>query len=113
MGDFNVDILKDNNQAKKKQEQLYFMHKFQLKSQFNENITKVGSQLDHIWANVLENECKFVITKAYWSYFHKSAYIAFKLPNTLPIYNKETINVFIYLKCGVCENVHVDVTFST
>jgi hypothetical protein len=29
------------------------MDKFQLKSQFNENTTKVESQLDYIWANVL------------------------------------------------------------
>jgi len=42
MGDFNVEILKDNNQAKNKQELLYFMDKFQLKSQFNESTTKVG-----------------------------------------------------------------------
>jgi len=62
-----------------------------LKSQFNENITKVESQLDHIWANVLGNECKFVETKAYWSYFHKPTYIAFKLPSTLPIYNKKPL----------------------
>jgi hypothetical protein len=48
MGDFYVDILKDNNQAKTKQELLYFMDKFQLKSQFSENTTKVGFQLDHI-----------------------------------------------------------------
>ncbi len=40
MGDFNVDILKDNNQAKNKQELLYFMDKFQLKSQFSESTTK-------------------------------------------------------------------------
>jgi len=59
MGDFNVDILKDNNQPKNKQELLYFMDEFQLKSQFNENTTKVGSQLNCIWANVLGNECKF------------------------------------------------------
>jgi endonuclease/exonuclease/phosphatase family metal-dependent hydrolase len=32
VGDFNVHILKDNNQAKKKQELLDFMDKFQLKS---------------------------------------------------------------------------------
>jgi hypothetical protein len=32
MGDFNVDILKDINQPKNKQELLYFMDKFQLKS---------------------------------------------------------------------------------
>jgi hypothetical protein len=39
MGDFNVDILKDNNQPKKKA-LLYFMNKFQLKSQFSESTTK-------------------------------------------------------------------------
>ncbi len=48
MGDFNVDILKDNNQAKNKQELLYFMDKLQLKSQFNESSTKAGFQLDPI-----------------------------------------------------------------
>jgi hypothetical protein len=42
MGDFNVGILNDNNQAKNKQKLLYFMDKFQLKSQFSENTTKVG-----------------------------------------------------------------------
>ncbi len=88
------------------------MDKFQLKSQFNENTTKIGFQLDYIWANVLGNECKFGVTKTYWSDFHKPTYIAFKLPNTLPICNKK-INIFIYLKCNVCENMHVDVTFST
>jgi calcineurin-like phosphoesterase family protein len=64
MGDFNVDIIKHNNQTKKKQELLYFMDKFQWKSQFSENTTKVWSQLKHIWANVLGNECKFGVTKA-------------------------------------------------
>ncbi len=48
----NVEILKDNNQVKKKQELLYFMDKFQLKSQFCENNTKARFQVDHIWANV-------------------------------------------------------------
>jgi hypothetical protein len=72
MGDFNLDILKDNNQPKNKQELLYFMDTFQLKSQFSESTTKVGSQLNHIGANVLENECKSGVTKAYWSDFHKS-----------------------------------------
>jgi hypothetical protein len=37
--------------------------------------------------NVLGNECKFGVIKAYWSNFHKSIYITFKLPNTLPMYN--------------------------
>jgi spore coat polysaccharide biosynthesis predicted glycosyltransferase SpsG len=61
MRDFNVDILKDNNQVKKeKQELLYFMDKFQLKSQFCENTSKAEFQLNHIWANVPINECILV-----------------------------------------------------
>ncbi len=87
MGNFNVDILKDNNQRKIKQELLYFMDKFQLKSQFNESTTIAKYQLDHIWANVPRNECKSNVIEAYWSIFHKPVYIAFKLPNTLPMYN--------------------------
>jgi hypothetical protein len=42
-------------------------------------------------ANVLGNECKFGVIKAYWSNLHKSTYIVFKLPNTLPIYNKNPL----------------------
>jgi hypothetical protein len=67
------------------------MDKFQLKSQFNESTTKVGSQLNHIWANVLGDECKYDVTKIYWSCFHKSIYIAFKLPNTILMYNKKSL----------------------
>jgi hypothetical protein len=89
------------------------MDKFQLKFQFNESITKVGSQLDHIRANVPRNECKSVVTDAYRSNFRKPVYIAFKLPNTLPMYNKKTIDVSIYLKCSICESMHVNVAFST
>jgi hypothetical protein len=69
MRGFNVDILKDNNQPKNKQELLYFMDKFQLKSQFSENTTRAISQLDHIWANVLGNKCKSHVTKAYCQIF--------------------------------------------
>jgi len=29
------------------------------------------------------------------------------------VYKKKTINVSIYLKCSVCENMHVNVAFST
>jgi hypothetical protein len=47
------------------------MDKFQLKSQFSENTIKVGSQLEHIWANVLKNECQYGVTKTYWSIFTK------------------------------------------
>jgi hypothetical protein len=38
------------------------MVKFKLKSQFNENTTKVGLQLNHIWANVFGNECTYGVT---------------------------------------------------
>jgi hypothetical protein len=41
------------------------MDKFKLKSQFNESNTKVGFQLDHTWANVLGNGCKYGVTEAY------------------------------------------------
>jgi len=70
---------------------IYFIDKFQLKSQFNESTTKVGFQLDHIWANVPRNECKFGGIEAYWSNFHKLIYIAFKLSNTFPMYNKKLL----------------------
>jgi len=71
MGNFNVNILKIITKGKKKKLKLtYFMDSFQLKSQFSESTTKVGYQLDHIWANVLGNECKFSVTETYWSNFH-------------------------------------------
>jgi hypothetical protein len=91
MGNFNVDILKDNNHGKK-QELLYLMDKFKYKSQFSENTTKVRFQLNHIWANVPKNECKYGVREAYWLYFHKPIYIAFKLPNALPMYNKKPLS---------------------
>jgi len=67
------------------------MNKFQLKSQFSENVTKAGFQLKHISVNVLRIQRKFNVTEAYWSNFHKLIYIAFKLPNTLPVYNKKPL----------------------
>jgi hypothetical protein len=87
MGDFNVDNLKDNNQAQKKKKLYYFMDKFKLKSQFSENTTKVEFQLDHMWANIPGNECKYGVIEAYWLYFHNLICIAFKLQNTLSMYN--------------------------
>jgi hypothetical protein len=67
------------------------MNKFRLKSQFSESTTKVGFQLEHILVNVLRIECKFGVTKACWSNVHKPIYIAFKLPNTLQMYNKKPL----------------------
>ncbi len=65
------------------------MNKFQLKSQFSGSTMKAGFQLKHILMNVFRNECKFGVIEAYWSNFHKPIYIAFKLLNTLPMYNKK------------------------
>jgi len=76
---------------KKKQELSYYEDKFQLKSQFNESPTKFGFQLNCTWVNVYKNESKSSVTEAYWSNFHKLIYIAFKLPNTLPTYNKKLL----------------------
>jgi hypothetical protein len=67
------------------------MDKFKLKSQ-SKNTTKVGFQLDYVWANVLGNEYKFGVTKAYWLDFHEPIYLAFKLPNTFPMYNKNPLS---------------------
>ncbi len=67
------------------------MDKFHLKSQFHESPIRAISQLDHIWANVPGNECKSRVTKAFWLDFHKLIYIAFKLLNTLPMYNKKPL----------------------
>jgi hypothetical protein len=67
------------------------MDKFELNSQFCGNTTKEGFQLDHIWTNVPRNECKSSVIEASWPYFHKPIYMAFKLPNTLPMYTKKPL----------------------
>jgi hypothetical protein len=59
------------------------MNKLELKSQFKNITTKVGSQLNHIWSNVPGNECKSSVLEAYWPDFHKPIYITFKLLNIL------------------------------
>jgi hypothetical protein len=41
------------------------MDKVELNSKFGGSTTKAKSQLDHIWTNVLENECKLGATKVY------------------------------------------------
>jgi hypothetical protein len=94
--DFNIDILDDSNDKDNKQQIIIFMNKSKLKSQFKNITTKAGSQLDHIWSNVLRNESKSSVSKTYWPDFHKPIYMTFKLPNTLPIYsNKPILSPFI------------------
>ncbi len=82
-----MKILEDNNHAKK----IKFTNKLKIKSQFNESTIKIKFPLKHIWENTFGNEFKFGVTKAYWKDFHKPIYIAFKLSNMLPIYNKKPI----------------------
>jgi hypothetical protein len=65
------------------------MDNFELNSQCSGSITKARPKLDQIWANVSKNECKLSVTYAYWPNFHKLIYVAFKLLNTLPMYNKK------------------------
>jgi hypothetical protein len=60
--DFNINILDDNNHLENKLVDI--MNRFKLKSQFHESTTKVESQLDHIWANVLKNACKLSVMGA-------------------------------------------------
>ncbi len=55
-----LTFLKTTTMEKNKQELLNFMDKFKLG--FGESTTKVGFQLDHIRANVLEIECEYNVT---------------------------------------------------
>jgi hypothetical protein len=48
------------------------MNELGLKSQFKNITIKVGSQLYHIWSNVLGNESKLGVLQTYWSNFHKT-----------------------------------------
>jgi hypothetical protein len=79
---------------------LDFMDKFKLNSLFNGDTTKVESQLNNMWVNFFLNECKTSVTKAHWPNFHKLIYIAFKLPNTLPMYNKKLL-ISPRIKCNM------------
>jgi endonuclease/exonuclease/phosphatase family metal-dependent hydrolase len=62
LGDFNIDILDDSNHENNKQQLIDFTNKFELKSQFKNITTKARSQLDHIWSNVLGDECKLGVS---------------------------------------------------
>jgi hypothetical protein len=98
LGHFNLDILGDNNHENNKQQLIYFVNNFELKSQFKKYHNKARSQLDHIWSNVPGDECKLSVSEAYSLDFHKPIYIAFKLPNT--ILNVCTLRWLIFNKCS-------------
>jgi hypothetical protein len=92
LGDFNIDILDCNDSTQNKTKLVEFMKHFNLQSQFHASTTKGGTQLDHIWANVPGNDCESGVSEAYWPDYHKPIYIAFKLPNILPIFNSQTVS---------------------
>jgi hypothetical protein len=95
LGDFNIDILEDNNDTSKKGQSIQFMNQFSLQPQFSASTMKGGTQLDHIWVNVPGNDSKARVFEAYWPDYHKPIYIAFKLPNTLPSFNNKSLS-FLY-----------------
>ncbi len=99
LGNFNIDILDDNNHENNTQQSIDFMNKLELKSQFKNITTKVGSQLNHIWSNVLGNECKSSVSKAYWLDFHKPIYITFTL--------QDTLKIFIFIKDNISWHSHM------
>jgi hypothetical protein len=66
------------------------MNIFKLKFQFHESTTKVESQLDHM-GKQFKIECKLSVVEAYQPNFHEPIYIALRLSNTIPIYNKKPI----------------------
>jgi hypothetical protein len=68
------------------------MNKLGLKIQLKNVTTKAGSQLYHIWSNVLRNESKSGVLETYWPYFHKPICMAFKLSNALLIYNNKIMS---------------------
>jgi hypothetical protein len=92
LGDFNIDILKDNNDTSKKGQLIQFMSQFSLQSQFSASTTKGGTQLDHIWANIHGNDSKAGVSEAYWLDYHKPIYIVFKLSNTLPSFHNKSLS---------------------
>ncbi len=52
---------------------------------------KAPQKWDQIWANTPRNQCKSDVRKAYQLDFHKPIYIACKLANTFPMYNKNPL----------------------
>jgi hypothetical protein len=65
-----------------KKELLNFIDKLKLKSQFNGKTTKKKNQLDHIWANVLGNECKSNVSEAYRLDFQTNLYYIQSIKHT-------------------------------
>jgi hypothetical protein len=78
------------------------MDKLELNSQLGGSTTKAKSQLDHIWANVLENECKLGATKIYLIFTNQFILYSNYLTHSQCI-TKKTINISIYSKHNICD----------
>ena len=66
------------------------MNKYKLKQQISTPTIIKNSLIDYIWSNVLRMNTKYKITNTYWPDYHKPLYCAFKLPNTLPKYLRQS-----------------------
>jgi hypothetical protein len=58
----------------------------------NSLTTKYNKFINCFWTIASRNDSKARTTYAYWPYHHKLMYNAFKLPNHIPMYNRNTFN---------------------
>lgn len=63
---------------------------------------RMVSSFDDICTNVLGSEFMVDVLEAYYPYDHKPMYIASKLPNNLPLFNKQQQNLCFYLSTQIC-----------
>jgi hypothetical protein len=80
IGDFNIEMLTNTLQS---MELKQIMNKYGLQLVSFEITTIYNTQIDHIWTNVLLQQCHFGSSTTYWTN-HKPIHIAFKLLNHVP-----------------------------
>ena len=91
LGDFNVDISHDNTQHYENKKFFHSMNKLHhLKQQISTPTTINNSLIDHIWSDIPGIETTYGVTDAYWPDYHKPIYCAFKLPNSLPKFSRQS-----------------------
>jgi hypothetical protein len=90
LGNFNVDVSKDSMQYHEIEKILNCMNKHKLKQQISTPTTMKNSLIDHIWSNIPGMDTKYGVTDAYWLDYHRNVYCAFKLPNVLPKYLRQS-----------------------
>ena len=90
LSNFNVDVSKDSIQYYEIEKILNCMNKHKLKQQILAPMIKKNSLIDHILSNILGMDTKYKVTDAYWLDYHKPICCAFKLPNTLLKYLRQS-----------------------